>query len=471
MKPLEVSGDVRLFVLADEGVLFSETRQELYTLNTSATFLWCLLEEGASLEGLVDAYADTFGLDRAAAQAHVYPMVRRWFGLGHLADPAVPVPGQMSLSEALACLLTNVRLRAQFREAPEAVATALGVIEEDRGAFLLLDPDALDRQADEIAERRSLTRRGLRPGTVSLDAPEPLDAAASAPLLAETVQRFYRVLDTTFQLTLPPVLDARVHSALLHLHVDAGPADVVLHVRESNGGCVILDGLVPVAWHESAAGLVPSLKILIRKHAVARCRYFMEIHAGVVRLGDEVMLLPGSAGHGKTTLTAALVSSVGTFLSDEIGLLEERSLGVCPLPLAMTIKPGSVDPLRDLYPGVGTLDEHVREDHQPVRYLPPPRDRWERDDASHPARWVVFPHYESGAETVVTELGAAQGLRRLLDESLVLPGPLVRRNVETLVDWARRLTFYDLRFSLLGDAVRAVRRITGRNTDFADFAD
>jgi len=93
MKPLQVAGDVRLFVLGDEGVLFSETRQELYTLNTAATLLWCLLEEGTSLERMVETYAGTFGLTMPAAQQHVYPMMRRWFGLGHLADPAVPGPG------------------------------------------------------------------------------------------------------------------------------------------------------------------------------------------------------------------------------------------------------------------------------------------------------------------------------------------------------------------------------------------
>ena len=459
MKALETAGDVCLFVLGDEGVLFSETRQELYTLNTSATLLWCLLEEGASLDSLVDAYARTFGLTGPAAEQHVYPILRRWFGLGHLSDPAVPGAGQMPLSEALACLLTNARLRARFREAPDDVGAALGVVEEDRRALLMLDPDALDCQADEITEHRSLKRQGVPAGVVSLDATELLAAAASVPWQTDTMQRFYRVLDTTFQVTISPALAARVHAVLLHLAVDAGPADVLLHVRESNGGCVIFDGLVPVAWHETPAGLVPSLKILLRRFAVARHRYFMEIHAGVVRLGEDVLLLPGSAGHGKTTLTAALVHSQGVYFSDEIALLEENSLGVCPMPLAMTIKPGSVDPLLDLYPGVGTLDEHLREDHQPVRYLPPPRDRWEREQTARPAKWVVFPHYERGAETVAVELSAAQGLKRLLDESLVLPALLDRRNVAMLVSWARQLAFYDLRLSSLDAGVQAIRGI------------
>ena len=114
MKDLGVAGDVRLFVLGDEGILFSEWRQELYSLNASATFLWCLLEKGVSLDGLVDAYADTFTLSRPESEQHIYPVLRRWFGLGHISDPEVPEPGDTSLSQALACLLTNRELRERF---------------------------------------------------------------------------------------------------------------------------------------------------------------------------------------------------------------------------------------------------------------------------------------------------------------------------------------------------------------------
>lgn len=458
MKPVSVAGDVRLFVLGDEGVLFSEWRQELYTLNASATLLWCLLEDGVSLGGLVDAYAHTFALTRPASEHHVYPILRRWFGLGHISDPEVPGPGRVSLSEALACLLTNRELRERFRLSPEATGTALGVRDDDREAFIALDPDALDRQADDITDHRSRQRFGAPEGTVQLDAPELLDAAASVPLHADTIRRSYRIVGTTFQVTTPPALDAMAHPVLAHLETDRASApDVVLHVRESNGGCVIFDGLMPVVWHATTAMMVPSLKLLLRKFAVSRQTYFMEIHAGVVLLGNDAVLLPGSAGRGKTTLTAALVRSGGTYFSDEIALLEETSLDVRPMPLAMTIKPGGIEPLLDLYPALNTLGEHLREDRQPVRYLPPPLEgRCPADQAPRPARWVVFPHYEAGGDTVVNPLSQAQGLRHLLDESLVLPDSLDRQKVERLVDWARQLQFYDLRMSSLEAGVRAV---------------
>jgi hypothetical protein len=289
-----------------------------------------------------------------------------------------------------------------------------------------------------------------------------LERAANAAWPDGGDRRCYRLIHTTFEVTLPTALEAIVRPVLEHLEVaDTPVADVQLHVRASEGGCVIFDGLAPVMACEAIDRLVPSLKLLLRRLAVARHRYFMEIHAGVVVLGDNALLLAGSAGSGKTTLTAALAHGGALYFSDEIALLEETTLDVRPLPLTLTIKQGSVGPLRDLYPNLVQLDEHLREDRQWVRYLPPPRQgRCAADEDPRPVRWVVFPSYDPGAETTLTPLKRARGLRRLLDESLVLPQLLDCRNVERLVGWTRQLEFYELRMSSLEAAVRLIRQVT-----------
>ena len=47
MRPsVAIEGGLRLFLLEDEGILFSEGHQEVYALNTPATYVWCCLEEG-----------------------------------------------------------------------------------------------------------------------------------------------------------------------------------------------------------------------------------------------------------------------------------------------------------------------------------------------------------------------------------------------------------------------------------------
>jgi hypothetical protein len=461
MTPLIPSADVRLFVVDDEGVLFSESRQELYSLNTSAALIWCLVEDRLPAADLVDRYAEILELSRSEAERHVYPTLRRWFALGHVSDPGIPGAPDMSLSAALAFLLTNADLRRRFRASPEAVGGALGVREEDRDAFLALDHDALDRQVEEISEHRERLRGLSQAAVLSLDAKDLLEAAASSAWCPETAVRRYRLVDTTFRVTMSRQVEAVVHPVLAHLEADSGAADLGLHVRESGQSYVIFEGLIPVTLCDSIVNLMPSLMLQLRRIAVASHDCFIEVHAGVIGFGQGAVLLPGSAGRGKSTLTAALATSGGLYFSDEIALLEQGTLDVRPMPMTMTIKPGSVEPLRHLYPALQTLDTHIREDGQPVRYLPPPEGHCPSARDLRPARWVVFPHYESDGETVLEPVKSSVGLQRLLDEALVLPGLLDRRKVEQLVGWARRVAFYDLRVSSLDDAVRAVRTLTG----------
>jgi len=457
MTALRIAGDVRFFVLGDEGVLFSESRQELYALNASATLLWCLIDDGVTLEQLVARYADAFGLERAPAERHVHPALRRWFAAGHLADPGIAGPGDLPFAEALAYLLTNRPLRDVFRSSADHVTDAIGVASEDRAPFATLDPDEVDQLAEQIAEARHNQRFTPGPAVATLDQPERFDAAASTRRSRATVARIVRFIGTTFQLNLPPTVDASVLSALGHLAADNVVPDVVLDVDDTDRGCVVLDGIMPLGWCPDVRMFVPVLKLLLRTLAVSRESYFMELHAGVVMIGDAVVLLPGSAGRGKTTLTAGLARHGGRYFSDEIALLEEESLDVRPVPMSMTIKPGSIEPLAVLYPELKGLDEHLREDRQPVRYLPPPPEsRCPANQTSRRARWVVFPHYEEDGDTVLSPVSPARGLKRLLDESLVLPDVLDRRSVERLLEWARQLTFYDLRISSLDAGVRAV---------------
>ena len=64
------SGDVSLFLLDDSGVVFNEAAQEIYQLNTTATFIWCQIEEGLGQTQLATALSKTFGFsaeDTAAA--------------------------------------------------------------------------------------------------------------------------------------------------------------------------------------------------------------------------------------------------------------------------------------------------------------------------------------------------------------------------------------------------------------------
>lgn len=73
---------VSLHLLGDQGVLFDLPAQRLYAANTTASFIWCCLEERRPLRETCERLADTFGLRLADAETYVEGMVSQWRELG-----------------------------------------------------------------------------------------------------------------------------------------------------------------------------------------------------------------------------------------------------------------------------------------------------------------------------------------------------------------------------------------------------
>jgi len=98
-------------------------------------------------------------------------------------------------------------------------------------------------------------------------------------------------------------------------------------------------GLVDVVCDEqSVAGgpveLAMALGILdaqMRMHIALHAPDHLFVHAGVVRIGDRAILLPGKSFSGKTTLVAALVRAGAEYWSDEYAALDTDGL-VHPYP-------------------------------------------------------------------------------------------------------------------------------------------
>jgi uncharacterized protein (UPF0276 family) len=460
----QIAPDVALFVLDDEGVFFSKERRKLSLFNTPATLVWCLLEDGLAVGEITEGYRVAFGLPQSEAERHVGTILQRWFGLGYITNPGPTGGDEVPLTTAMAQVLTNARLRLQFRQSRQEVAEALHVACEDLDTFTGLDADELDAQADEVARFRSVRGRPVAARASNEDDDLP---SARAPVAGREQRapsgpgRRYRLLTTTFEVHADSKeIAERVHRSLAHLERPDQPPDVVLDLRPSeSGGWVVSDRNVPVAQCRGTEDMVPAVKLLLREMAVNRYTFLINVHAGVVSFGDGCMLLPASTGSGKTTLTAALIRSGATYFSDELAPLEEGTLAVRPLPLALTIKDGSVEALRRLYPELGALTSHVREDYVRVRYLPPPAGSLPADDAPQPVRWIVFPRYAPVSETVLRPLSRPMALRRLLDESFVPLERLDREKVESLVQWMRTVECFELPLSSLDTAVGLLRSL------------
>ncbi|MFH0953481.1 MAG: hypothetical protein V1873_04040 [Verrucomicrobiota bacterium] len=82
-----------------------------------------------------------------------------------------------------------------------------------------------------------------------------------------------------------------------------------------------------------------------------RIRSHYLVHAGCVSRGGQGMILSGSSGMGKTTLTTYLVSRGMGYLSDEIAPIHRKDCTVEPFPLRLGVRPGPARKLVEGLPG------------------------------------------------------------------------------------------------------------------------
>lgn len=465
--PIATTGEASLFVLDDEGVFFFAPRQELYVFNTTATFLWCCIEEGLSASETAAAYSDAFGLPVPQAQAHVADLLNQWWGLGYIEDPGIAPASEIPFTTALARLLVNPSLRTRFARSPAEVSHRLAIRGSDVAAFQALDPLQLEVQASRTRPERG-AREQAAPGTETLFSSMVSDTRTLPEYAAEcrllglsrpALEHDYRLLSTNFRVRFSsPAPASSVHPALAHMAVaPSSPIDVCLDVVEGEHGYVIMDGVVPVHHCREPGELAPRMKGLLRQLALNRDDFFLELHAGVVSDGTSCIVLPGAPGSGKTTLTAGLVFSGFEYFSDEVALLDEESLRLRPVPLGLGIKPGAVETLAELFPEVRQLAVHSREDGQQVRYLSLSATRTAPVGISREAKWLIFPRYGRSLDTALRPIGRPEALRRLMHECMVLPRLLDETRVEKLVRWMRQLHCYELPMNSLDRAVELVK--------------
>jgi len=176
-------------------------------------------------------------------------------------------------------------------------------------------------------------------------------------------------------------------------------------------------------------------------------------HAAVLEKDGTTIVFPGEAGSGKTTLAAALMIHGCRFFSDEIAVLNVESLCVSPLPLPMSIKPGSVGPLSRYYAGLSKRPVHQRADGKKVRYLSPlVSNLTETFEVSAPVNYIVFPKYREGAENRLNMLDKFETMQRL-----AMTGSsnrdINKKDVEAMIALVEKSPCYEIVYSDLSEAV------------------
>lgn len=296
-------------------------------------------------------------------------------------------------------------------------------------------------------------RRSLDPN-ISPQIPQTL-----VPVTAAISECRYRILDSYIRVTFNSIDAAtRVHACFGHLKSEeASRDDVTFEVIEVEEGFWIKQDDAVECFCHSIRQLVPALKGLLSACALNNTDHLMILHAAVVGDRSSCIILPGASGSGKSTLSAAMMQAGYEFLSDEFALLQETTLNVRSVPLALCLKSTGWPLLTNRFPDLNNLPSHKRFDDKIVRYLQPSDPSGDGNlDRERPVKAIVFPLFKPGVKTVIRPLSPIETLGRLLDQCLVIPKWLDRTTVARLVNWVQHLDCWELQMSSLGEAIEFV---------------
>lgn len=199
--------------------------------------------------------------------------------------------------------------------------------------------------------------------------------------------------------------------------------------------------------------ILPHLFLLTFSRATLAQQDRLLFHGAVLAKEGRAVILPAEMGSGKTTLAALLAHKGFTFVSDELTVLDRgETVRVFPLPLPMSIKPGSVPILTDKYPELPSAPVFPRPDGKKVRYLLPPQHALAGRDESFTVSALVFPSYGPCKSTEMQAMDKIQALNRLAATGSS-ERPLTAEDIRTMISLVEQASCYSLDFS---DATEAV---------------
>ena len=247
--------------------------------------------------------------------------------------------------------------------------------------------------------------------------------------------------------------DAELHETLSALFAalerPAGAATAVFSVRRAAG-----DGS---AWHvrmddqlmmgcEQRGEALHGLIVFVNQRVVMARDDLLSIHAAGVVRGDGAVLLPGSAGSGKTTLCARLLQRGAAYLSDD-SVAVDRQGRLLGYPKPLGFKVGTWEQFAD----AGLADLELDPGIQLVWQVPPSRLGAPIVSAADPVA-VVLPRFERDAQLQVEPVPRHEAAAALLGQAQNLPAFGVPAALEVIGRLAAGVPSYSV---VYGDARRA----------------
>jgi HprK-related kinase A len=168
-------------------------------------------------------------------------------------------------------------------------------------------------------------------------------------------------------------------------------------------------GYRPLARHQVLALFEWGLNAAIAQ----RAHQYLIYHAAVIERGGLAVILPGSPGAGKSTLTAALVNRGWRLLSDELTLLRPDTGMVDALARPINLKNDSIGIMRRFVPDAVFSAEVPDTAKGTICLMRAPEDSLTRVAERAVPRWVVFPRWRRGAAAALQPMQKAAAMLEL----------------------------------------------------------
>lgn len=182
------------------------------------------------------------------------------------------------------------------------------------------------------------------------------------------------------------------------------------------------------------------------------CHNWLIIHAAVVEKNGQGVILPAPPGSGKSTLCAALVGRGWRLLSDELAVIDPSNGKLIPIPRPVGLKNDSIEIIQAFLPeaSFGPACKDTRKGtvaHMAASASDCVNTEWVN------SRWIVYPKYEAGSETVLQAHPKGDSLVQLASNSFNNQ-VLGRKGFEALANLVETTNSFDFRYSQLEEAIK-----------------
>jgi hypothetical protein len=187
-------------------------------------------------------------------------------------------------------------------------------------------------------------------------------------------------------------------------------------------------------------------------------QHYLLLHSAVLEKNGCVVVMPAPPGSGKSTLCAALTYNGWRLLSDELGIIDLKTLDVIPLGKPISLKNNSIDLIKS-YCSDAVMSPPVADTSKgTVAHLKVPRSAVERlKDTARPGA-IVFPRYTPAHPSILTTKTKPSTVFYLAQNSFnyMLLG---KSGFDALTSFVDKSACYSYEYSNLSDAVAAFNHL------------